>query len=52
MSSPTATRYRVAQYDTFRNPKKVTYLQKQVLKAKLESAQTAVWSSSQSETAG
>lgn len=37
MSSPTATRYRMAQYDTFRNPEKVAYLQKQTLKAKLES---------------
>lgn len=37
MSSPIATRYRMAQYDTFRNPEKVVYLQKQVLKAKLES---------------
>jgi CRISP-associated protein Cas1 len=37
MSSLTATNYRIAQYDTFRNPEKVAYLQKQVLKAKLES---------------
>lgn len=37
MSSPTATRYRMAQYDTFRNPEKVAYLQRQILKAKLES---------------
>ncbi|WP_292643366.1 CRISPR-associated endonuclease Cas1 [Nitrososphaera sp.] len=37
MSSPTATNYRIAQYDTFRNPEKVAYLQKQTLKAKLES---------------
>jgi CRISPR-associated protein Cas1 len=37
MSSPTATRYRIAQYDTFRNPEKVAYLQKHSLKAKLES---------------
>ena len=37
MSSPTATNYRIAQYDTFRNPVKVAYLQKQLLKSKLES---------------
>jgi CRISPR-associated protein Cas1 len=37
MSSPTATNYRIAQYDTFRNPEKVAYLQKQFLKMKLES---------------
>ena len=37
MSSPTATNYRMAQYDTFRNPEKVAYLQKQLLRSKLES---------------
>jgi CRISPR-associated protein Cas1 len=37
MSSPTATNYRIAQYDTFRNPAKVEYLQKQLLKSKLSS---------------
>lgn len=37
MSSPTATNYRIAQYDTFRKAEKVAYLQKQVLTAKLES---------------
>jgi CRISPR-associated protein Cas1 len=37
MSSPTATNYRIAQYDTFRNPKKVEYLQKHLLKSKLSS---------------
>ena len=37
MSSPTATSYRLAQYDAFRNPEKVAYLQKQLLKSKLES---------------
>ena len=37
MSSPTATNYRIAQYDTFRNPEKVAQLQKQFLKMKLES---------------
>lgn len=34
MTSPTATKYRMAQYDTFRNPQKVAHLQKQILKAK------------------
>jgi CRISPR-associated protein Cas1 len=37
MSSPTATNYRIAQYDTFRKPAKVAYLQGQFLKNKLES---------------
>jgi CRISPR-associated protein Cas1 len=37
MSSETATRNRIGQYDTFRNPVKVLYLQKQLVKAKLES---------------
>jgi CRISPR/Cas system-associated endonuclease Cas1 len=37
MSNPTATNYHIAQYDAFRNPEKVAYLQKQFLKAKLES---------------
>jgi CRISP-associated protein Cas1 len=37
MSSPTATKYRMAQYDTFRNPEKVAYLQKNFLNAKLAS---------------
>lgn len=37
MSSPTATNYRIAQYDTFRNPEKVEYLQKQLLESKLKS---------------
>jgi anaerobic selenocysteine-containing dehydrogenase len=37
MSSPTATNYRIAQYDTFRNTEKVAYLQRQLLKNKLES---------------
>lgn len=37
MSSPTATNYRMAQYDTFRDSKKTAYLQKHFLKAKLES---------------
>ena len=37
MSSPTATNYRIAQYDTFRNPRKVAHLQKQLLKSKFES---------------
>ena len=37
MSNPTATNYRMAQYDSFRSPEKVAYLQKQLLKSKLES---------------
>src|SRR2546426_2032956 len=37
MDSMTATRYRMAQYDTFRDPEKCKYLTKQTLKAKLES---------------
>ena len=37
MSSPTATNYRMVQYDTFRDSKKTAYLQKHFLKAKLES---------------
>ena len=35
--SLTATQYRMAQYDTFRNKAKTDYLTKQILKAKLES---------------
>jgi len=37
MVSDTATKYRIGQYDTFRNPEKVLYLQKRNLHAKLES---------------
>jgi CRISPR-associated protein Cas1 len=37
MSSDTATKYRMGQYDTFRNPEKVQYLQNQLVKSKLES---------------
>jgi len=37
MESLTATKYRMAQYDTFRNPEKCRYLQRQIVKAKLES---------------
>ena len=37
MSSNTATKYRMGQYDTFRNPAKVLALQKQALRAKLQS---------------
>ncbi len=36
-SSNTATRYRMGQYDTFRDPVKVRYLQNQILKAKFDS---------------
>lgn len=37
MDSMTATKYRMGQYDTFRDPEKYKYLTKQFLKAKLES---------------
>lgn len=37
MESLTATQYRIAQYDTFRNLEKCRYLSKQIVKAKLES---------------
>lgn len=37
MESLTATKYRMAQYDTFRDPQKCQYLQKQIVKEKLES---------------
>ena len=37
MSSYTATTYRIGQYDTFRNPEKVMYLQKEMLVSKLQS---------------
>ena len=37
MESLTATNYRIAQYDTFRNPEKCRYLSRQIVKAKLES---------------
>ena len=37
MSSPIATNYRIAQYDTFRDSEKVAYLQKQFLESKLNS---------------
>lgn len=37
MESLTATKYRMAQYDTFRVPSKCKYLQRQIVKAKLES---------------
>lgn len=37
MESLTATRYRMGQYDTFRDPEKRAYLSRQVVKAKLES---------------
>jgi CRISPR-associated protein Cas1 len=35
--SLTATRFRIGQYDTFRNPEKRAYLSRQIVKAKLES---------------
>ena len=37
MESLTATQYRIAQYDTFRDKEKCQYLQRQIVKAKLES---------------
>jgi CRISPR-associated protein Cas1 len=37
MSNPTATNYRIGQYDTFRNKTKVDYLQRRLLTAKLDS---------------
>ncbi|MGQ0606765.1 MAG: CRISPR-associated endonuclease Cas1, partial [Candidatus Nitrosotenuis sp.] len=37
MESLTAAKYRMAQYDTFRDPQKCRYLQRQIVKAKLES---------------
>ena len=37
MESLTATNYRIAQYDTFRNKEKREYLARQIVKAKLES---------------
>ncbi len=37
MESNTSTTYRMGQYDTFRNPEKVLYLQKQMLTSKLQS---------------
>lgn len=37
MESLTATKYRIAQYDGFRDPEKCQYLQRQIVKAKLES---------------
>lgn len=37
MSSFTGSKRRMAQYDTFRDPKKVLYLQKELVKAKLQS---------------
>jgi len=37
MESSTATKYRMGQYDTFRNPEKKRYLSKQIVKAKIQS---------------
>lgn len=37
MASPTGTNYRIGQYDTFRSPEKVMYLQRQLLTSKLQS---------------
>lgn len=52
MSSETATRYRMGQYDTFRNPEKVLYLQKELLIAKLESQICFLGSLQKSELSG
>ena len=37
MVSNTAIKYRIGQYDTFRDPNKVLYLQKWILKSKIQS---------------
>jgi len=37
MESWTGTKYRMGQYDTFRNPEKMRYLTKQIVKAKIQS---------------
>jgi len=37
MDSLTGTKYRIAQYDTFRNPEKCEYLRQQIIQAKKES---------------
>ncbi len=37
MESLAATRYRIGQYDTFRDPEKRNYLARQIVKAKLDS---------------
>lgn len=37
MNSSTSTRYRMAQYGTFRDPERVLYLRKWILDSKLES---------------
>src|SRR2546428_5628970 len=37
MESLTATKYRMAQYDTFRDPKKCLYLQRWIVKEKIKS---------------
>jgi len=37
MESMTATKYRMGQYDAFRNPEKKRYLSKQIVKAKIQS---------------
>lgn len=37
MESLTATKYRIGQYDTFRDPEKSSYLSRQILNAKLDS---------------
>lgn len=52
MVSDTATKYRMGQYDTFRDPVKVLALQKQALRAKLQSQFNFLESLQQSELTG
>ena len=52
MSSSKATIYRMAQYDTFRDVGKIAYLQKQALRAKLQSQISFLESLQESELTG
>ena len=52
MVSDTATKYRMGQYDTFRDPAKVLVLQKQALRAKLQSQMIFLESLQKSELTG
>ncbi|MDE1769030.1 MAG: CRISPR-associated endonuclease Cas1 [Thaumarchaeota archaeon] len=47
--SLTNTRYRIGQYDTFRDPEKSSYLSRQILKAKLDSQINFLKSTNKSE---
>jgi CRISPR-associated protein Cas1 len=49
MESLTATKYRMGQYDTFRDPEKCLYLQRQIIKAKLQSQIDFLRSTNKSE---